>query len=376
MSNRVRVAILGAASFAEVGHIPGLRAHPQAEAVAIYSRDRARAQSMAERNGVPQASDDLDALLARDDIDAVTIVSSNEQHHPYAMAALVRGKHVFCEKPMALDASQAAEMTREAGRRGLVNQIAFTFRHTYCLEEMRRRVTAGDIGPPYFIEVHGEWYSRLFGAASKPTWRDEPERYGPGHLGEMGSHFIDTVNYVCGPACGFISDVAAMTESLPRRVEDAEGEREVRTVDLAAFLVRTERGLQGQVLASRATPPPVSYGLVHGREDQRGHMGYVIVTGERGALMATFTRGDVEALHEAIPGKAWRPVELPAEASDGQPHGVTRMMRSFVDAVLRGASDGERDATFEDGYRAQAAMAAIVKASDSRRWEPVPTRLE
>ena len=143
---KVRVAVLGAAAFAEVAHIPGVNAHPQGEVVALCSRDLARAKEMAARISVPEATDDLDALLARSDIDAVTIPSANDRHHPYAMAALRAGKHVFCEKPMALNVAQAEEMTREARQRGLVHQIAFTFRYTYCLEETRRRVDLVDDG--------------------------------------------------------------------------------------------------------------------------------------------------------------------------------------------------------------------------------------
>jgi 1,5-anhydro-D-fructose reductase (1,5-anhydro-D-mannitol-forming) len=363
-TDRVRVAVLGAALFSEQGHIPGVQSHPHADMVALFSRDLSRAQEMAGRCGVQEATDDLDGLLARDDIDAVTIVSSNDQHHPYTMAALRHGKHVLCEKPMALDARQAREMTLEAQRRGLVNQIAFTFRFTYCLEEMRRRVAAGEIGAPYFIEIQGQWFLSPAAQEAPASWRDDPSLYGAGHLGEMGSHFIDTVNFVCGPTSGFISEVAASTYTGRRPAGKGA------TVDLASFLVRTEGGLSGQVLVSRVTPPPVSYSRVHAEAPQRGHMGYVTVTGDEGALKATFTRGEVEALQVVRPGGRWEPQALPEAALDGKPHGVERMVHAFIDAIRGTPSDSA--ATFEDGYRCQAAMDAVVAADRSRRWEPVP----
>ena len=372
----LRFAVLGAAGFAEEAHIPGLNAHPRAEVVALYSGDLERARAMAGRTGVPEATDDLDALMRRLDIDAVTVVSANDRHHPYAMAALANGKHVLCDKPMALDASQAEEMTRAAESAGVVHQIAFTFRYTYCMEELRRRVSSGAIGEPHYVEVHNEVLSRGALEARDATWRDDASRHGAGHLGEMGVHFIDTINYLCGPAKGFIAEVAAVTVALGREVRDAGGARAVDTLDLSSFLVRTEGGLQGQVLASRVTPPPVSYGIIHAGERQRGHMGYVIVTGDKGALMATFTRGEVEALHETEPGGHWEPVELPPEAADGTPHGVARMMYQFVDNVLAGRPDGDRDATFVDGYRSQSAVDAVMRAGQSRRWEPVATALD
>ena len=373
---RLGIAVLGAASFAEEAHIPDINSHPNARVLALYSRDLARAREMAQRTGVPVATDDLDTLLARPDIDAVTIVSSNDRHHPYAMAALRAGKHVLCEKPLALNIDQAAEMAREAAARPVVHQVAFTFRYTYCFEELRRRLLAGDIGRLHFFEIHSEVFSRAVVEPREATWRDDASVHGAGHLGEMGAHFIDTINYLCGPVSGFISEVAAVTHTIPRNAPGAGGRPQpVDTLDLASFLVRTSDGLQGQVLCSRATPPPISYGIVHAGERQRGHMGYVTVTGERGALMATFTRGEVEALHRLQPGEPWQPIELPAAASDGKPHGVTRMLHGFVDSVISGTPQ-DHHATFEDGYRSQAAIDAVIKAASSKRWEPVATSLE
>lgn len=383
MTKQVRIAVLGAALFTEQAHVPGINAHPQGQAVAIYSRNLDRAQDMANRLAVPDATDDLDALLARSDIDAVTVVSSNDSHHPYTMAALRAGKHVLCEKPMALDEAQAAEMTREARKRGLINQIAFTFRYTYCLEEMRRRVAAGDIGAPYFVEIQSEVLSPRFVGAGGPSWREFAARHGAGHLGEMGTHFIDTINFVCAPASGFINQVAAVTYTVPRTIEYPDGTKhDAETLDLASFLVRTAGGSQGEappltgsVIASRATAPATNYGVIHKGERERGHMGYVIVTGDKGALMATFTRGEVESLSQREPGGSWQPVQLATEAYDGKPHGTTRMMCAFVDSILRG-KPGDLDATFEDGYRCQSATDAIMRAGQSDRWEPVAQALE
>jgi len=140
-------------------------------------------------------------------------------------------------------------------------------------------------------------------------------------------------------------------------------------------IARTERGLAANVIASRVTPPPISYAMVHWGERQRGHFGYIIVTGDQGALMATFTRGEGDTLQRTDERGRWERVELPAEASDGQPHGVARMMRSFVDAVLRGRAS-ETDATFDDGYRSQSAVEAVLAGARSKRWEPVATKLE
>jgi predicted dehydrogenase len=362
MPDKVRVAVLGAANFAAVAHIPGVNAHPQGEVVALFSRDLPRAQEMAARTGVPEATDNLEALLARDDVHAVTVPSSNDNHYTYTMAALRAGKHVFCEKPMALNRELAAEMTREARARGLVNEIAFIFRYTYCVEELRRLVVGGAIGRPHYVVVEQQGYSWF--RSRGVTWRSYAAVHGAGHLGEMGSHCFDTINFTCGPVAGPISELAAVTHTIPRLVEGEGGVTQpAETLDLAACLLRTEGGLQGEVMTSRATPS----------HSQLGGMGVVVVTGDEGAVLANLTRGDKEILRRVAPGGQWEDAPLPQEALDGQPHAIYRMLGSFVDAVLRGAVDPERDADFEAGFRSQAAIDAVMAGATSRRWEPVAT---
>jgi predicted dehydrogenase len=331
MAREVRVAVLGASAFAETAHDPGVDAHPRGRVVAIYSRDRARARALAARCGVPDASDDLPALLARPDIDAVTVAGANAQHHPYAMAAIAAGKHVFCEKPMALDAAQAADMTLAAAGAGVIAQVAFIFRHTFASEHRA------------------------------------------GQLGEIGSHYFDAVNFVCGEPCGPVAAVAALTHTVPREAEAAGGQRvPVETPDLAALLLRTEGALQGQVLTSRATPPAAAVPLEPADARPARAHGWMIVTGTRGALMCVFSRGEADALWRREPEGEWRRLTLPQGAHDGRPHAIDRMMAAFVDGVLGEAP--ERAATFEDGYRSQSAVDAALRAAASGRWEPVDTR--
>ena len=360
----VRVGVLGAANFSEVAHIPGINAHPQGQVVALYSRDLKRAKEMAEKNGVPEATDDLAALLKRDDIDAVTVPSTNLNHYRYSLAALKAGKHVFCEKPMAVNAQQAAEMTREAKERRLVNQMSFIFRYTLCLMQMRRLLKEGSIGTPHYFSIEQQGYS--IGRPGRVTWRAVPEEQGAGHLGEMGSHCFDVVNFVCGPTAGYVAELAAVTHIVPRTLTAEDGStRPVETLDLASCLIRTERGLSGEIITSRATPA----------HSQFGGMGVVVVVGDKGALLANLTRGDKKIFQRLEPGSRWQEVALPPEATDGTPHAIYRMMGSFVDAVLRGHVDPDQDADFEAGYRTQSAIDATIAGGQSHRWEPVATAI-
>jgi hypothetical protein len=356
---KVRVAVLGAGLFASQAHLPGLQAHPQAELVALYSRSREQAERVAAKvGGVPEVTTDLEALLARRDLDAVTVASSDDNHYRYTMAALRAGKHVFCEKPLAVNAQLAAHMVREAQARQLINQVGFIFRYTYCLQELRRLVRAGAIGKPYFARVEWQGLSAVR-TQQRQTWRNRAESYGAGFIAELGSHFIDGVNWIVAP----VSEVCAIVHALPRDVIDELGAtHRNESLDMATMLLRTVDQQQGQITVSRITPA-------------QGVAEYLQVVGEDGALWASLTRGQGEFLRRMRPGGRWEELELPAEAKDGQPHATGRMLGSFVDACLRGGIDPEQDADFLEGYLVQSALDQAVVSTTTRRFEPVAQQL-
>jgi predicted dehydrogenase len=101
-----------------------------------------------------------------------------------------------------------------------------------------------------------------------------------------------------------------------------------------------------------------------------GEWGFEVV-GEEGALMGFLTRGDRDELRLLRIGGDWETVPLPKETQLHEPLALGRMMRSFVDAILRGAPDGVWDATFFDGYRAQVALEAIKQSVQENRWVEV-----
>lgn len=352
---KTRIAVLGAGRFAGEAHLPGIKAHPEAELVALYSRSLEQARRVAEAaGGVPLVSDDLEALLARGDIDAVTVASSDDNHYHYTMAALRAGKHVFCEKPLAVRAELAAQMVREARARGRINQVAFIFRYTYCLQALRRLLQAGDIGEPYYVSIEFQSFSPVR-SRQVGTWRDRAESYGAGWVAEIGSHCVDSVNWLLAP----VTEVCAIAHTLPREVLDTAGQAHAHeTLDMAAILVRTAGAAQGQITASKITPPQLTPDSIR-------------VVGPEGALWATLTRGQQESLRRLRPGGNWEDVGLPAAAHDGRPHAMFRMLGSFVDACRRGGIDLDQDADFEEGYRVQSALDAVVTATQSRRFEPV-----
>ena len=113
---KIRLGVLGTGAFAEACHVPGLQSHPDAEVVVLCGRNLARTRAMAERLGVPEFSLDYEQVCARTDIDAITIATPNVAHAIQSKAAFAAGKHVFCEKPLAMNSRESAELDGESRR--------------------------------------------------------------------------------------------------------------------------------------------------------------------------------------------------------------------------------------------------------------------
>lgn len=350
MTKKVRIGVIGTGEFAEVCHLPGLQSHSQARVVALCGRDYERTRSLADRFAVSDVHTDYHDLCAREDIDAVTIVTQNVFHAEQAIVAFKHGKHVLCEKPLGVNVAQAQQMLDAAKMSEKINQVAFTFRYLYSVKALRQRIRAGDIGRPFYIRIQYDGWNGL-----RPDWetgwRESRELAGGGMLFDLGSHLFDIVRFVFGT----VSVAGGFTQTVPRCRWDRHSQTcvNVETDDLAAAWFTQAHGIRGQWFASRITPA-------------FSQNGYLEVVGTEGALKASLSRGKFDELKVSRPTQPdWEDLPLPAEASDGQPHCLTAMMRSFVDACLRGKSDDEVDATFEDGLAVQQCLDAVLRSAES-----------
>jgi predicted dehydrogenase len=353
---KLRFGVIGTGDFAQVCHVPGLQSHPQAEVVALCGSEYRRARTIAERLGIPDVHTDYMELCSRDDIDAVTIATPNAFHCQQALAAFDHGKHVLCEKPLALNVEQAAQMANAAEACGNIHQVAFTFRYGYAVRELRRRVRSGDIGQPHYLRIQYDSWKGLL-PDWEVGWREKQDLAGGGMLYDLGAHLFDVARFVLGP----IEIVTGFVENFPRlRTHCFTRElARVETDDIAAAWFRHESGVRGQWFISRATP---SY----------ADNGWVEVIGQEGALKASLSRGKVDILRVSRPARPdWDELPLPEEAQDKRPHCLDLMMRSFVDACLRDELDKNSDASFIDGFATQQAIAAVIEANEHLTWVPL-----
>jgi predicted dehydrogenase len=218
-----RLLILGTGSMART-HAFAFKDVPGMEVVAAVEPNAERLAAFAAEHAIPNSFADLDAALAWGAFDAAANVTPDGIHHPTTMKLLAAGKHVFCEKPLAVDHRLADEMAEAARARGLINMVNLTYRNAASLQKARELVLAGEIGEVRHITASyfqswltgkhwGDWRTE-----ERWLWRLSSAHGSKGVLGDIGIHIVDFATYGAG------SDIASMTSRL-RTFHKAEGDR-------------------------------------------------------------------------------------------------------------------------------------------------------
>mgnify|MGYP000657489840 CR=1 FL=1 len=211
----MRWGLIGASNIA-ANHMIGAIRGAGGDIRSVLSASPERAESYAAAHGVPRGTADLETLLAEDDLDAVYISTTNEKHFAQAMAAIAAGKHVLCEKPLAMTVADAVTMVRAADEAGLVFATNHHLRNAGSHIAIRDAVQAGRIGEVLSV--------RVFHAVQLPAalqgWRIDNAGAGGGVIPDIVVHDADTVRFHLGedPA-----EVVAMAGSsgMGRGVEDS-----------------------------------------------------------------------------------------------------------------------------------------------------------
>lgn len=186
----MRWGLVGASTIASEHVINAIRANDQTVA-SVLSSDQTRGADYAARHDIPRSTTDLAALLAESDIDAVYISTTNEKHHAQALTAIASGKHVLCEKPLAMTLTEAVEMVREARARGVVLATNHHLRNAGAHLAIRDLITSGRLGRVLSV--------RLFHAVHLPPhlrgWRINDAAAGGGVIPDVTVHDADTLRF-------------------------------------------------------------------------------------------------------------------------------------------------------------------------------------
>lgn len=350
---KLRVGVIGTGFGSQV-QIPAFRAHPRVEVVAVASGTPGKARVAAERFEIPYAFDDHTELM-NVDLDLVSITTPPHLHHPMTMSALLAKRHVICEKPMALSASEGVAMLREAERQKVVHVIDHELRFNPNRRRIKSLIEEGFVGRPRhaLITIVGTGRSD----PTRPwTWWSDAER-GGGILGALGSHQIDLLRYWMGEIEAAAGTVQTYIRERP--APDGTGRKKVTSEDFTAFSLQFPSGAVGTVVISGVAANPVGPRLE--------------VWGDDGTLLLDRE----ERLWGAQRGRDL--MEMTEPETTSPPPGMdytalwglsfVRVVEHLVSAILDSKPVAPA-ATFRDGLQVQRVMDAVRSAAPG--WVQVP----
>jgi len=345
-TGRLRVAVAGLG--VGRGHVEALAAHPRAELVALCDPLAERAQELAVAHGVPSVYQDYEAMLASEELDGVCVATPNDLHAPMVRAALRRGLHAFCEKPLTLDVAAARGLLEMARSAGLTHGVNFSNRPNPSVRYVGEQLAAGALGRIY--EVHLTYLQDWLGDPAAPyTWRNSRAASGSGTLGDIASHMLDLGRLFAGEVDSVSAHLAVVT---PERKRPDGATAVVDADDLAYLHLRYASGAHGLARVSR---------VARGRCDGRR----VELYGERASLALEIDK-DVNRVLRADEPTAWRGDGFRVVfASDPRVWSWGGNVSAWVDAALERR---ETTPNFEDGLRCQQIIDAALLSHDERRW--------
>lgn len=347
MKDRVGVGIIGT-GFARRVQIPAFQACKNATVVSVASGSIDNARATATEFDIPHFTDDWRETVRRDDVDLICITTPPNLHREMTLASIEKAKHILCEKPMAMNAGEAREMTVAAKSAGVLALIDHELRFQPGRQRGYAMLREGAIGKVRHAKYHFQAPHRGDPNVEWNWWSDEEQ--GGGALGAIVSHVIDSFHWFLGAG---VSNVFAQLQTHIKQRPISNGEmREVTTDDESLLVLRFADGdltddSTGLVSVSMTEYPQYKNRIeFYGTDgamaiEHRGEV-YVAKAGE-----TAWTEIDVE-LAENIPG-------IP---DTGFARGFVAFAPAMIDAIADGKPSVENAATFEDGLNVQIVLDA------------------
>ena len=222
---------------------------PESHLAVLCDTPVEKAKQMADQFGFAKSTADWTSLISDPDVDIVSITTPNALHFEMAIAAIKAGKHVYCEKPLALTLDQAREMRDAARIAGVKTMVGYNYIKNPAFTHACRLIQGGEIGE--IVHFRG-WVDEDYQAdpALPWTWRAKIADAGPGALGDMGCHLVSMAYGLAGPIDSLIADMQTVHTTRP--LPDGTGRAKVENEDTASALVRFANGAQGSLSTSRS----------------------------------------------------------------------------------------------------------------------------
>ena len=242
------IAVLGTGGIVRRSFVPAVRITLDARLVAVLSRDKQRARAFADEFAIPEAYDDLGALLKNPDVHAVIVATPDALHEPHVIAAAHAGVHVLCEKPMTTTPAGCARMADAVRRAGVTFAMGYSLRFLNHLRAVREIVRSGRLGRVRYARAL--WTSKTL--ASQETWRIDPAQARHWALGRVGTHLVDFYRWCFGEPVGVSGTILRPRDGGPND-------------ELSTVVLTFPQGLIAELTVSVLFPPGNSL-EIHGED--------------------------------------------------------------------------------------------------------------
>jgi predicted dehydrogenase len=349
--------------------------------VGVLGSSASRGAERAKALGVAKAYGSLDELLADPDVQVVHVTSPNVAHYPQVKAILTAGKHVICEKPLAMTSAQSAEMLAMAQASGKVAAVCYNTRFYPLNQHAHGMMATGELGDLRLItgHFHQDWLAK----DTDWNWRLETSEGGPlRSVSDIGTHWVDLTNFITGQRP--VAVMAELATFIPERQKPlgpvetfttskgATETRKIETDDAATILLRYGNGGRGMMSTSQVS---------HGR---RGLLSWDISGSKASAAWSAEHPEDLWIGHREAPNQVllrdpslMNPVGAGAAfMPGGHPEGFADTWAAFfrqvyADVARGGRGPGSTWATFEDGHYEMRFCDAVLASAARGTWVDV-----
>lgn len=353
MKEKVGIGIIGT-GFARKVQIPCFLECENASIVSIASGQLKNAESAAKEFSIKHFTDDWRETVKREDVDLVCITTPPDRHYEMTLAAIENGKHILCEKPMAMNVKEAEAITAKAKEKGVLALIDHELRFQTGRQKAFQILREGAIGKVRHAKYNFRNASR--GDAGLPfTWWSS-QSHGGGALGAIGSHIIDSFNWFLGTE---ISEVFCQLQThIKQRRDEKTGEmRDVSSDDEANLIARFAENDLTQDATGIISISMVEY---------PNYQNVIEFFGDQGALRVGYL-GEIEIAKKGE--KDWTKLETKIAKSpkgifdSGFPGGFMAFAPKIIEAIREGKTEIEHAATFEDGVKVQKVIDAAHESN-------------
>ncbi len=377
-----RAAVVGTGFIGPV-HVEGMR-RAGVEVIGISGSSAARAQEGAKKLGIPRTYGSFAELLADADVQVVHLTSPNRFHFEQASQALQAGKHVMCEKPLAMNARESAELVRIAAKTGLAAGVNYNIRYYPLCLEARERIRSGSIGDVF--HVAGGYVQDWLLYETDFNWRVLAEDGGPLRaVSDIGTHWLDLVQFITGreveAVCADLRTVYPIRKRPTGGVETFSGKSRaitetedvaITTDDYGGLLLRFSGGTKGicwvsQVTAGRKNCLRFEIAGAKQSLEWNSERPNELWIGRRETANEQLIRDPA-----LLSPTARLHADYPGGHNEGFPDSFKQCFRAFYNSIADGSyRSNPQFPTFADGHREIVLCDAVVQSAQEEKWVEV-----